>query len=152
MTTSPQVSARRARIFRSYRRILLWVLTSLLAMFFIAAGFAKLTEPRDNLIHLLQWPASVDLMLVRGVGLAELVIVIVMKAASFMSKKTGGPIVFLTALLLLVSELTMLGVHIVSFHLGFVLTNTLLIVMTLPVLWYSLSDEGGWPRREASKL
>ena len=41
----------------AYRNIALWTLQGWIAMFFIAAGYAKLTEPMTNLINLMGWPA-----------------------------------------------------------------------------------------------
>lgn len=71
------------------------------------------------------------------------------EAASFISKRDGGPTVAICAFLLLVNEITMLAVRIVDLHTAAALTNALLIAMTLPVFWFSLSDDGGWPDRAA---
>ena len=50
----PKMSTRtltpaRARLNQSYRNLTLWTLQGWIAMFFIAAGYAKLSEPMENL-------------------------------------------------------------------------------------------------------
>lgn len=52
-TTTLPVSSPRARSRAAYKNIALWTLQGWLAMFFIAAGYAKLTESMTNLITLM---------------------------------------------------------------------------------------------------
>ena len=56
-TTTLPVSSPLARSRAAYKNIALWTLQGWLAMFFIAAGYAKLTESMTNLITLMGWPA-----------------------------------------------------------------------------------------------
>ena len=55
--TTTTLPAPQARSRAAYRNIALWTLQGWIAMFFIAAGYAKLTEPMSNLIALMGWPA-----------------------------------------------------------------------------------------------
>jgi hypothetical protein len=61
-----------ARSARFYRHLLLWVLQGWLAMFYIGAAAAKLTQHRDILSSMLQWPARVDPGFVQLIGWTEL--------------------------------------------------------------------------------
>ena len=68
-TTLPAAqSTAQARSRAAYRNIALWTLQGWIAMFFIAAGYAKLTEPMSNLIALMGWPAVAPVNMVRGLG------------------------------------------------------------------------------------
>ena len=76
----PPVSAARARTIAGYRNLALWTLQGWAAMFFFAAGYAKLTESFGNLAALMNWPALVSENLVRGVGIVEIVLALGMLA------------------------------------------------------------------------
>ncbi|KAK0350588.1 hypothetical protein LTR94_028423, partial [Friedmanniomyces endolithicus] len=67
MTTSTLPVAQ-ARSRAAYKNITLWTLQGWTAMFFIAAGYAKLTEPMTNLITLMGWPAVAPENFGRGLG------------------------------------------------------------------------------------
>lgn len=73
-TTTLPVSSPRARSRAAYKNIALWTLQGWLAMFFIAAGYAKLTESMTNLITLMGWPAVAPENMVRGLGVVEIVL------------------------------------------------------------------------------
>ena len=49
--TSQVLTPARSRLAASYRNLTLWTLQGWLAMFFIAAGYAKLSEPMTNLVE-----------------------------------------------------------------------------------------------------
>ena len=70
--TSQVLTPARSRLAASYRNLTLWTLQGWLAMFFIAAGYAKLSEPMTNLVELMKWPALVAENMVRGLGVAEI--------------------------------------------------------------------------------
>jgi hypothetical protein len=70
----------RSRLNASYRNLTLWTLQGWIAMFFIAAGYAKLSEPMDNLVDLMRWPALVPPDLVRGLGIAEILLALLVLA------------------------------------------------------------------------
>ena len=72
--TTTTFPAPRARSRAAYRNIALWTLQGWIAMFFIAAGYAKLTEPMTNLINLMGWPAVAPENMVRGLGVVEMIL------------------------------------------------------------------------------
>ena len=132
MTTTTFTPAR-ARVRSTYRNMALWTFQGWLAMFFIAAGYGKMTESMDNLIALMGWPALVSENLVRGLGIAELVLAL-MVLAPLVSWKFGRPLLLLATTGLLVLEAVMLGVHVMGADIGLSLVNVLLIAITVPVL------------------
>ena len=131
--TRAPVSAARARAVAGYRNLALWTLQGWAAMFFFAAGYAKLTEPLDNLIALMNWPALVSENLVRGVGIAEIVLALGI-LAPLVSWKLGRWPVLISAAGLIGLETVMLAVHAFSFDIGLALTNAALLAITIPVL------------------
>lgn len=132
--TSQTYSPARSRLNASYRNLTLWTLQGWLAMFFIAAGYAKLSEPMANLIDLMRWPSLVSENLVRGLGLAEIVLALLV-LAPLVSWKHGRPLLVMAGSGLLSLELLMLGLHAVGGDVGPAVTNLILIAMTAPVLW-----------------
>ena len=125
----------RSRLNASYRNLTLWTLQGWLAMFFIAAGYAKLSEPMANLVDLMKWPALVAEDMVRGLGVAEIVLAVLV-LAPLVSWKHGRPLMVMAAGGLLALETVMLALHAVGLEGGLALTNLVLIAMTAPVLWF----------------
>jgi hypothetical protein len=132
---SQALTTSQARLNASYRNLTLWTLQGWIAMFFIAAGYAKLAEPMDTLTQLMRWPALVSAELVRGLGVAEVVLAILM-LAPLVSWKHGRPLLVVAAVGLLGLEAVMLGVHALGMDVGPAITNAILIAMTAPVLWF----------------
>ncbi|HST91975.1 MAG TPA: DoxX family protein [Brevundimonas sp.] len=132
--TSRTFSPARSRLNASYRNLTLWTLQGWLAMFFIAAGYAKLSEPMANLIDLMGWPALVSENMVRGLGVAEIVLALLV-LAPLVSWKHGRPLLVMAASGLLALEALMLALHVSGQDAGLAATNVLLIAMTAPVLW-----------------
>lgn len=133
--TSQVLTPARSRLFASYRNLTLWTLQGWLAMFFTAAGYAKLTEPMANLIQLMRWPALVPGNMVRGLGVAEIVLALLL-LAPVVSWKHGRPLMLTAAAGLLALETIMLAVHALGLEAGPAVTNAILIAMTVPVLWF----------------
>lgn len=133
--TSQVLTPARARLNASYRNLTLWTLQGWLAMFFIAAGYAKLAEPMDTLAQLMRWPDLVAPNLVRGLGVAEIVLAVMM-LAPLVSWKHGRPLLVVAASGLLVLETVMMGIHAFGGDIGPTITNALLIAITAPVLWF----------------
>ena len=131
--TAAPVSAARTRAIAGYRNLALWTLQGWAAMFFFAAGYAKLTESMDNLIALMNWPALVSENLVRGVGIAEVVLALGL-LAPLVSWKLGRWPLLISASGLIALEAVMLAVHAFSFDIGLALTNVALLAITIPVL------------------
>jgi hypothetical protein len=133
--TSQTLSPARSRLNASYRNLTLWTLQGWLAMFFIAAGYAKLSEPMANLVELMRWPALVSENMVRGLGVAEIMLAVLV-LAPLASWKHGRPLLVTAAAGLLALQTIMLGVHALGLEFGLALTNVALIAITAPVLWY----------------
>ncbi|MFT4913971.1 MAG: hypothetical protein ACI9YM_002583 [Brevundimonas sp.] len=133
MTTQTLTPRRRAHA--DYLNLTLWTLQGWLTMFFVGAGYAKLTEPMANLVELMRWPALVSENLVRGLGLAEILLAVLM-LAPLASWKHGRPFLVMAASGLLALEVIMLTIHAVSLDLGPAVTNLILIALTVPVLWF----------------
>lgn len=124
----------RSRLNASYRNLTLWTLQGWIAMFFIAAGYAKLSEPMANLIDLMKWPALMPENFVRGLGVAEIVLAVLV-LAPLASWKHGRPLLVVAASGLLLLEIAMLAIHATGMNAGPAITNAILIAMTAPVLW-----------------
>ncbi|WP_087141667.1 DoxX family protein [Brevundimonas diminuta] len=116
----------------NYRNLALWTLQGWLAMFFLAAGYAKLTEPMNMLVILLSWPAHASLEMVRALGAAEVLLAISVLAPLF-SRSLGRPVLVLAAMVMLALETAMLVIHVVYFEWGHVATNLALILITTTV-------------------
>lgn len=127
------ISTARARAMAGYRNLTLWTLQGWAAMFFFAAGYAKLTESMDNLVALMTWPAMVSENLVRGVGIVEIILALGM-LAPLISWKLGRWPLLISAAGLTALEVVMLGVHAFGFDIGLALTNVALLAITVPVL------------------
>ncbi|MES2833336.1 MAG: DoxX family protein [Pseudomonadota bacterium] len=128
------LSPTRSRLNESYRNLTLWTLQGWIAMFFIAAGYAKVTEPMTNLVELMRWPALVSESFVRGLGLAEIVLALMVIAPLF-SWKVGRPLLVVASAGLIVLETAMLAVHAFGLDIGPAITNVVLLAITAPVLW-----------------
>jgi hypothetical protein len=114
------------------RNLALWTLQGWIAMFYIAAGYAKLTEPQELLILLLEWPAHVPPALVQGLGIAETVLA-TMLLAPLVSWRLGRPLLLVAAFGLGVLESVMTLVHLSDLHWGHATINLILLAMTLTV-------------------
>lgn len=135
----PKMSTRtltpaRARLNQSYRNLTLWTLQGWIAMFFIAAGYAKLSEPMENLVDLMRWPALAAPNMVRGLGVAEIILAVLV-LAPLVSWKQGRPLLVMAASGLLALEVVMLAIHAMGMDVGPAVTNLILIAMTATVLW-----------------
>jgi hypothetical protein len=133
MTTQTLTPAR-ARLNQSYRNLTLWTLQGWIAMFFIAAGYAKLSEPMANLVDLMRWPALVAPEMVRGLGIAEIILAVLV-LAPLVSWKHGRPLLVVAAAGLLALEVVMLALHATGLDVGPTVTNLILLAMTVTVLW-----------------
>ena len=101
--TTTTLTNHQARARADYLNIALWTFQGWIAMFFIAAGYAKLSEPMENLIVLMQWPAAAGEAFVRGLGVAEIVLA-AMVLAPLVSWRFGRPLLLTAAAGLLILE------------------------------------------------
>lgn len=132
MTTSTFTTAP-SRNRAAYANIALWTLQGWIAMFFIAAGYAKLTEPMTNLITLMGWPAVAPENMVRGLGVVEVVLALGV-LSPLLSWRLFRPILLTSAVGLVVLETVMFGVHALSQDIGLAVVNAILLAITVPVL------------------
>ena len=133
--TSQVLTPARSRLNASYRNLTLWTLQGWIAMFFIAAGYAKLTEPMDTLAQLMRWPDLVAPNMVRGLGVAEIVLAVLV-LAPLVSWKHGRPLLVMAAAGLVGLESVMLAIHATGGDIGPAVTNVILLAITAPVLWF----------------
>ncbi|WP_269515692.1 DoxX family protein [Brevundimonas subvibrioides] len=131
-STRPTLSAAQIRNRAAFRNLTLWTLQGWVAMFFVAAGYAKLTESISNLTALMNWPAMVSESLVRGIGIVEIVLALGM-IAPLLSWKLGRWPLLVSAVGLIMLESAMLAVHAISLDVGLALINILLLAITIPV-------------------
>lgn len=127
------VTSAQARARATYRNLALWTLQGWIAMFFIAAGYAKITESSENLITLLGWPAFVSPAFVTGLGVAEIVLALGV-LAPLASWRVGRPLLIVAASGLAVLEAVMLVVHLVGGGFGLAFVNLILLALTVPIL------------------
>lgn len=124
-----------SRAKSDYLNLTLWTFQGWIAMFFIAAGYAKLTESMENLTVLMHWPALASVSFVRGLGVVEIVLA-VMVLAPLISWRFGRPLLLTASVGLLALQSIMLILHAMEMNLGLALTNLFLIAITAPVLWF----------------
>lgn len=131
--TTTTLPAPQARSRAAYRNIALWTLQGWIAMFFIAAGYAKLTEPMTNLINLMGWPAVAPENMVRGLGLVEVMLALGV-LSPLISWRVGRPLLLTAATGLVVMEAAMLAIHAVNHDIALAAVNAVLLAFTVPVL------------------
>jgi hypothetical protein len=127
------LSPAQVRLRANYRNLALWTLQGWAAMFFLAAGYAKLSEPMANLVALMTWPAYAGESLVRGLGIVEVVLALGL-IAPLASWTLGRWPLLVSAAGLILLETVMLAVHVVQLDIGLALTNVALLGITVPVL------------------
>lgn len=130
---NPALPPARARLCARYRHLALWTFQGWLAMFFIAAGYAKLTEPMRNLIALSGWPAQAPEAVVRALGGLEMGLALGL-LAPLISWRAGRPVLLMAAAGLAALEIAMLAVHALRLEPGLAGVNLALLALTAPVL------------------
>ena len=125
----------RSRAKADYLNLALWTFQGWIAMFFVAAGYAKMTESIENLTVLMHWPAMASANFVRGLGVVEIVLAL-MILAPLVSWRFGRPLLLTASVGLLALESIMLILHGMEMNIGLALTNLFLIAITAPVLWF----------------
>ena len=125
----------RSRAKSDYLNLALWTFQGWIAMFFIAAGYAKLTESMENLTVLMHWPAMASVNFVRGLGVVEIVLAL-MVLSPLVSWRFGRPLLLTASVGLLALQTIMLILHGMELNVGLALTNLFLIAITAPVFWF----------------
>jgi hypothetical protein len=121
------------RLARFHRHVFLWVLQGWLAMFYIGAALAKLSQPGDILSHLLHWPALVDPTAVQMIGWLELALAVGMLTpmASWTMFRT---VMRLSVAGLFGDAVLMGGYHAIQGHWSLAIINMVLMVFAVAVL------------------
>lgn len=117
------------RLRATYRNLAAWTLQSWLAMFFIGAGYAKLTQSADHLDILLGWTKGYDLDVIRAVGAIEIGLAVMLLLPLISWRWGRGAMTFALATLA-AAELAMIGVHAVAGSFALSLVNIILFFLT----------------------
>lgn len=128
---APQTDSR--RLSRLYRHLALWVLQSWLAMFFIAAGYAKLTQPQEILAVLMVWPADASEGAIQLIGCVELALAVGM-VSPLLSWRLFLRLMLIACVGLTVEATLMAIYHAANQHLGLALVNVALALMGAMVI------------------
>lgn len=109
------------RLRRHAVNMALWTVQGWLAMFFIAAGWAKVSQPIDLLGELLVWPVYLGTDFTRVFGLVEGVLGLALIAP--LASWALRPALMIAARTLLILTLVALTFHLLSGLPGFALLN-----------------------------
>lgn len=121
------------RLIRFYRHVFLWVLQGWLAMFYLGAAFAKLSQPHDLLVYLMGWPARIDPALVQTIGWVELVLAVGM-IAPMVSWPRFRSLLLVSAAALFANAFLMGGYHAMAGHWMLAAVNGVLAVFAATIL------------------
>lgn len=122
------------RLRHLYRHLGLWVLQGWLAMFFMGAAIAKLSQPHELLVHLMQWPEFFDAGAVRLAGAVEMALALGI-LAPLVSWRLFGPVLLLCTAAMLLEALIMGGYHLIMGHPGLAAVNVILAAFAGGVLY-----------------
>lgn len=121
----------RLRLFRSH--LAMWTLQAWLAMVFLGAAYAKLTQPPHLLEIQLGWPKAVDMVFVWAVGAVELGLGLGLLAPA-LSWRLFGPVMTVAALSAAGAGFGMAIVHIVRHEVGFAALNVAIAAAAITVV------------------
>lgn len=130
---SPLPTAAQIRTRRDNTNLLLWTLQGWLAMFYIGAGYAKLSEPVESLALLMDWPRLAEPDLVRSLGLADIGLALGM-LLPLASWKIGRPILLGAAAVMAASQLGFLAYYGLGQRPGMFAINLALLGVSATVL------------------
>jgi hypothetical protein len=136
MTSLPAASrpiGPRERLRAARRNLLLWTFQGWLAMFFVASGYAKLTEPLDHLDLLFGWTSVTPAGFARGVGLVEVAAGLALLLPVVSWRIGRGPMLGAAALLAAMA-LIMVIVHALRLEAGAAGVNVLLFALAATVV------------------
>lgn len=124
---------RKLRICAIWANAMLWTFQGWLAMFFMGAGYGKLTAPHSHMTLLLGWPEHVTTDTLYAVGVIELALAATM-LAPLLGWAKGRTVLLIGAAGLILIEAAALVVHSLRLELGLALLNLVLLGLTVPVL------------------
>lgn len=129
---TPAAKASRQRVKTIWHKAMLWTFIGWLAMFYAGAGIAKLSEPMDNLIFLMGWPAQVPVQMVRALGLVDLVLAALLLTPATGLKASRTVIMSVTAVLM-AFQAAYLIFHLIALDTGLAAINLILLALTATV-------------------
>ncbi|MDB5421795.1 MAG: doxX family protein [Brevundimonas sp.] len=134
-------TAAQIRTHRNNINLLLWTFQGWLAMFYAGAGYAKLSEPLESLVLLMDWPRGMDADLVRLLGLADIGLALGM-LLPLLSWKIGRPILLGATAAMVASQLGFIAYYGVEqcgwmFVVNLALLGTTATVLRLRWDWRS---------------
>lgn len=109
---------------------ILWVLHGWMAMFFLGAAYAKLTEPIALLSVLMEWPAATTPRVVRLVGCFELGLALLQLAPFLSATGAARAVALASTAVLAMNAVTMTAFYIVRPDPGLVVTNIALVMLS----------------------
>lgn len=141
MFSSP--ASRRLTLARQRRRrdlsnLALWTVHGWLAMFFIAAGYAKVAEPMAYLEILLGWASADQERLVRTLGWFEIALGLASLAPALFGRVARTPFLIGAAVMIALASI-MIVVHSVRLEAGAVTVNLALLGLAVS-LWVGRRD------------
>ena len=114
---------------------ILWILHGWMAMFFLAAAYAKLSEPIALLSILMDWPAATTPQVVRAVGWIELGLALLQLAPFLSAAPVARALALASTAVLATNAVAMAMLYIVRPDPGLVATNIALIVLSAGILF-----------------
>ena len=135
-------AARRSRL---YMHLFLWVMQAWLAMFYIGAGYAKLTQKHDLLALMMTWPAQVDTELLRVIGGIEIALALFI-VAPLVSWSLFRTIMLVGAIGVLAVASGMIVFHTLNGDIFLASVNFALLLMSLIIVL------GRWEWSEHAQL
>ncbi|MDY6922900.1 MAG: DoxX family protein [Pseudomonadota bacterium] len=109
---------------------ILWILHGWMAMFFLAAAYAKLSEPIALLSILMDWPGATTPQVVRAVGWIELGLALLQLAPFLSAAPAARAVALASTAVLAANAVAMTALYIVRPDPGLVATNIALIVLS----------------------
>lgn len=113
---------------------ILWMLQGWMAMFFLAASYAKLTEPIELLALLMVWPAMVSAETVRVVGWVELILGVAILGPLVSSRRLARYVALTAVSILMLNAAGMTVFYFVRFDPGLAITNMALLLLGVGIL------------------
>lgn len=139
--STSRLAHRPSRVCKAYANPMLWTLQGWLAMFFIGAAYAKLSQPQDLLAILLPWTETAPVAMVKAIGWLELAMGLGV-LAPLVSWRFGRPVMMISAVGLTASALLMTGVHLIALEPGLAITNVVLIAIGAGLIWGRTVEAG----------
>lgn len=125
---------------------ILWTLRGWLGLFFLGAGYAKVSQPEDVLARMMEWPAHVDLAIIRPMGGVELAAALLLALPVVVDRPRARDIALWSTAFLTVEAVAFALYHAFAGQAGLTLINLGLILIGGTLLGerraYAVRDPG----------